>query len=172
VPSPATIRAAPRRQVSLTLRDRSVVRVALGETERNHQFDNGLRTEARMGQHARKSGGSAKASALRQSAASVVLTGAARQDATTGVQNCSPRWHIINIRAIRRRAACAWPRASQGTLLANRRSCQGCSAVRKMIERYDGGVAQPGQSSGFISRVSLVQIQSPLIDTTRLPNAS
>jgi hypothetical protein len=26
-----------------------------------------------------------------------------------------------------------------------------------------GGVAQPGQSSGFISRVSLVQIQSPLI---------
>ncbi len=30
-----------------------------------------------------------------------------------------------------------------------------------------GGVAQPGQSSGFISRVSLVQIQSPLLTNSR-----
>src|SRR5207253_10699733 len=36
-------------------------------------------------------------------------------------------------------------------------------AVAFRIWKDPGGVAQPGQSSGFISRVSLVQIQSPLL---------
>ena len=45
-------------------------------------------------------------------------------------------------------------------------------AIAFRIGRTPGGVAQPGQSSGFISRVSLVQIQSPLLDTSFLPNAS
>ena len=35
-----------------------------------------------------------------------------------------------------------------------------------------GGVAQPGQSSGFISRVSLVQIQSPLLEHENTSSSS